>query len=295
MPDAIDRLTHATLRLRGYTSRAIPTREGRVHVLVGEGRGDAPPVALLHGFGSAGIYLGPLLHRLRRDASRVIAPDMPSHGMSGSPRSGMRPSVLLDAVFEALDCTIEEPVVLVGNSMGGYAAVRYARSRPERVRALVLCSPAGAFTGDDEEALEQVRRVFRIRDHAAALEFVDRLLAKPPPLKHLVALAVRRKFRQRDLRDLLERIRPDDALAPAELSSIDVPTLLLWGVRDRILPETDIEFWRAHLPQGTPIERPEGMGHSPYLDRPGALSRRILEFARSAPAPVRGSRTPSEG
>jgi pimeloyl-ACP methyl ester carboxylesterase len=194
----------------------------------------------------------------------------------------MRPGALLDAIFEALDRTIDEPVVLVGNSMGGYAAVRYARSRPERVRALVLCSPAGALVGDAEDALEEIRRVFRIRDHAAALEFLDRLLAKPPPLRHLFALALRRRFGQRDLRDLIERISAEDALAPDEVAGLAVPALLLWGDRDRILPESQLEFWRAHLPPDTPIERPRGMGHSPYLDRPGALSRRILEFARSA-------------
>jgi len=277
MPDPAEHFARAALRLRGFSSRHVATSVGDVHFVERWCEGSGPTVVLLHGFGSAAVHYGPLLRRLGPRVRRLVAVDMPAHGFSDPPRGGMNPERLLGGLFEALDSVISEPVALFGNSMGGYAAVRYALENPDSVRALVLASPAGART--EPEVLEKIREIFQLHDHDKALEFVDRLLAKRSPMRHFMAWGARRKFTRPDMVSFLDAVDPvEHSLSPEEVRGLDVPVLLLWGEADEILPSEHREFWRESLPSHAEVEEPTGMGHSPFLDRPGAVSRRVLTF-----------------
>jgi pimeloyl-ACP methyl ester carboxylesterase len=276
-----EHMSRAGLLVAGFRSRKLQTSSGAVHVVEARGRGRLPPIVAMHGFGGAGVHLSPLLRRLRRHVRRVAAPDFPAHGFSDHP-GRLTTSVVTDALFEALDeLTADEPAVLFGNSMGGLAAARYAARRPERVRAAVLSSPAGVVTDDAE--LAAIRATFEIDDHDKALQFVDRLFARRQPLRHVVAWGVRRTFTDPGLRSLLDSIGPDDRIREAELSAIAAPVLLLWGARERILPDAHRAFYERHLPDHARVERPAEFGHSPYLERPGELTERIVRFLESLP------------
>jgi len=276
LPTLADRLAWATLRAQGYLSRFVDTSAGRVHALDVRGNGPLPPVVLLHGFSSAGVHYFGLLRRLRDQTRRLVALDLPGHGFSELPEVGLDATSLSHGLIEALDHLIGEPVVLFGNSMGGMAAVRYAGLRPEVVRALVLVSPGGAPMSPAE--LDRFRASFALRNHAEALEFVDRLLDRPTRLRTLLAWGIRERFHRAAMRDLIASLRPQDLLVPSELARIDCPTLLLWGNRDRILPATGLDFFRDALPPHAWIEEPEGWGHSPYLERPDEVAAWVLRF-----------------
>ena len=71
------------------------------------------------------------------------------------------------------------------------------------------------------------------------------------------------------------------ALRPEELEALQVPVLLVWGQEERLLPESNLQYFRRHLPPGARIERPDGFGHSPHIDAPEALAELIVDFARS--------------
>ncbi|MFT3775220.1 MAG: alpha/beta fold hydrolase [Minicystis sp.] len=271
-----NQLARTSLVLNGFLSRHVVTSGGRVHLLEARGRGELPPVVLLHGISSAGVHFFPLLHRLRGRVRYLVAPDMPAHGFSDPPPV-MRPEAMKDALIEAMDAAIAEPSVLFGNSMGGIAAVHYALARPERVRGLILCSPSGASM--DEEQLRRFVRGFDFGTHGDALEFVDRLFARRNRMRHLFAWGVRRQFSDPRVRGLLSAIAPQDMLRPEQLSALRMPVLLLWGRDERILPREHYEFFRRHLPPHTRVEEPEGLGHAPYLDDVGKVARQILTFA----------------
>ncbi len=280
MADPAEHFARASLRLRGFSSRRIPTAEGEIHLMERWCSGDGPTLVMIHGLGSAGVFLRPLLNRMTPNVRRLIAVDLPAHGFSDHPRSGYDPESLLMAVFEALDSIISEPVAVFGNSLGGYTAVRYALERPERVRALLLASPAGARTGPDD--LDEIRAVFDLSDHEKALDFIDRLLARPGPLRHFFAWGVRRKLSRAHFRELLEAADLDaHGFDPEALRALSIPILLVWGEADRILPTRHLDFWKESLPPHAQIEELSGMGHSPFLDRPAALSRRLATFLSS--------------
>jgi pimeloyl-ACP methyl ester carboxylesterase len=282
-------LACASLKLDGYRCRRVWTSAGRVHVLDARGRGHLPPVVLLHGISSEAVHLLPLLHRLRGRVRRLIAPDLPAHGLSDRPRV-VRPLALKDALVEALDEVIDEPAVVFGNSMGGIAAVHYALARPQRVRGLILCSPSGAMMAEDE--LKRFVGTFALETHDAALDFVDRLFSRKNRMRHVFAWGVRRQFKNPVVKELLSSTGPDDLLAPAQLAALRMPTLLLWGRDERILPRHHLEFFRENLPSHARVEEPEGFGHAPYLDDADAVARRILSFTADvhelAPAPSLG-------
>src|SRR6185295_19097447 len=98
--------------------------------------GDGPPVVLLHGWAMHSGFWGPLVSRLARH-HRVHAVDLPGHGESPA-----LPRFTLDGVVDALDATFEAdaPLTLVGWSLGGLVAMRWALARPGRIGRLVLVS-----------------------------------------------------------------------------------------------------------------------------------------------------------
>jgi pimeloyl-ACP methyl ester carboxylesterase len=282
VPGALDhagrRLLHT---LFGYDSEWVDTSVGRLHVLSRAGGGTLPPVVLFHGFGSAALHWVPLLHRLRPHVRGVMAIDLPGHGFSDRP-TPLTHDVLRTGVIEALDQVHRHPAVVVGNSLGGVTALRYTHARPDKVLGTVLLSPGGAPMTAEE--LDALRAIFRIRSRGEARAFLDRLYAKPIGLLgHLFVPTLQRTFTDPTLMSWFDSISQGDFLEPAEVSGVPRPTKLLWGRQERILTPGQLEFWRTHLPAGTPIVEPEGMGHSPQLDSAARTAAEILSFARSLP------------
>jgi pimeloyl-ACP methyl ester carboxylesterase len=207
----------------------------------------------------------------------VILPDLPGHGFSEPPTVHTR-AAFHDALFDALDAVVTEPVVVFGNSLGGYAALRFALERPTRVSALFLASPAGAAMSGEEIAA--LRRLFRLTSQADAVAFVDRLLARRRWIRRPMAWGLRHQFNRPEVEAVLELAAQEHFLTPEELARLTIPVLLSWGREDRILPPQSLEFFRRHLPRHSRIEEPEGFGHSPFLDAPGRFAERLVRFGQ---------------
>lgn len=275
-----ERLLRRVLNAQGLRSRWLSTSVGRLHVLDGEGRGELPPIVLLHGFSANAISYTGLLRRFAPHASRLVAPDSPGHGFSELPPEGLTRDTMMAGLFEVLDHVIDEPAIVLGTSMGGFGAIRYAAARPHKVRGLVLVCPGGAPMAPD--ALRRFTDTFRVQRHADALRFVDRMLASSPPgLRHVLAHAIRGRFTHEALRGLLDSLTPHDLLRTEELAALSMPTLMLWGRQEMILPPDHLDFFRRHLPQHAQVEIWDRFGHCGYLERPDAVARRVLKFART--------------
>lgn len=276
MASVAERVARRYLRMRGFTSRDIPTSVGTAHVLEAEGTGRLPPLVLLHGFGASGVQMLPILVRLQKHSRRLLVPDLPGHGFSEVPEGGAPSAALRAGLLETLDQIVDEPMVLFGNSMGGFAAISYATERPEHVSNLILCSPGGARMAQHE--LDEFRTVFQVDSHKDALEFVDRLLGRRSPFRHAIALSVRRRMATPHLQALMASVTPEDLLLPDHLEALSMPILMVWGENDGILPEHNRDFFRTHLPEHAEVVEPAHLGHSPYLESPGALTQLIVRF-----------------
>ncbi|HEY2366946.1 MAG TPA: alpha/beta fold hydrolase, partial [Polyangiaceae bacterium] len=240
----------------GYESREVTTRRGRVRVIVGSGGGELPTIVLLHGLGSAGADYLPLLARLRPHVRRIVAPDMPGHGASEASLAARPRHTHVETLGEALDEVLGEPAVIFGNSLGGYAALRYAIARPERVRGLFLASPSGAPSTKEE--IDRLMSVLRIRSHADAMRFLELAVhGKASWFRHVMAWGLRRRFTAPSLKPWIDSIRDAEPLAPGDLARMTMPIHLVWGRSERVLPRRHLEFFRANLPNAR-IDEAEG-------------------------------------
>ncbi len=278
LPYLADRVLLEGLKLRGYRSRRVRTSVGTMHALEADGRGDLPPVVILHGLSAAGQYYENIMSRMRPHVRRVVAPDMPGHGYSDLPAEGLNHDTLGAGLREGLDQLLTEPAVVFGNSLGGVAAVRYASERPDKVLGLMLAAPGGAPMDEDE--ISEFVEAFRLHDHKKALDFVDKLFHRPHPMRHVIAWGVRQQFGRPGIDELLRSIKPENLLRAEELEGLRMPVFVLWGEADRVLSPAHRRFFEAHVPPHAELHRIEEYGHVPHMSHPDCLAARLLEFTR---------------
>lgn len=269
----------ARWRLSGFRSSHVQTAHGRIHVLEARGRGEGPPVVVLHGLAAAAHHYGALLSELRRHSRRVIGLDMPGHGHSDLPiaEDDDLPEAMEDMLVHALATVAGgEKVVLAGNSLGGAASVRLANRRPDLVAGVFLIAPGGAAVDDDELRLLVDR--FALGSHGDALRFVDDLFHTPHPFRHALAWGTRRQFQRPSVRAIVRAFCRESLLDPADVRSLAMPVEVLWGKADRVLSVEHLRFWTANLPAHARLEIGERIGHVPHMDALPELVRRIASF-----------------
>jgi pimeloyl-ACP methyl ester carboxylesterase len=127
------------LDIPGARKHAVETNSGRAAFIKA---GSGPPLILLHGLGTTSETWGPTIRTLM-DRFTVLAPDLAGHGQSsGRPLRGS-----VEPLAQALDglCAQQEleTAAVVGHSLGGLVAIRFAFNHPDRMRQLVLVDAGG--------------------------------------------------------------------------------------------------------------------------------------------------------
>lgn len=279
----VERISYALLRASGARSVELATSVGAVHGYILDGRGEGS-FALLHGMGTTATSYTPVARRLLPHARRIVLLDLPGHGRSPEPASGLDTNLLSAGVREGLDRLLDvakiDRAVLLGTSLGGAAALGYALERPARVSALVLASPAGAPITDED--LADLRARFDLKTRADARRFFQELLHAPPFYLRALEGGLVTQLGRPLIRGFLASLDPADFFTEERVRALVPRATLLWGTSDRILPRSGLDFYRRALPPGSLIEELEGIGHSPHLERPDLVADRMR--AASSPA-----------
>lgn len=248
----------------------------RLHVRV-SGPAAAPAIVLLHGFG-ASLQTWDAWAASLASTHRVIRFDLPGFGLTGADPtndySDERAIVIIDALLDSLGIARAH---LVGNSLGGRIAWRYALARPERVERLVLISPDGfASPGFDYDTAPEVPAVMQLMRWVMPRFLVRMNLlpayADPAALSDALLTRYWELLRAPGVRAaLLARLaglrlpRPEPLLA-----QLRQPTLLLWGEQDRLIPVSHAEDYLRVMKDASLIRLP-ALGHVPQEEAP-ALS-----------------------
>ncbi len=249
-----------------------------------ESVGSGPPLILLHGWAMHSGLWGPLTVELAR-RFRVHAVDLPGHGQS----AGIAPYTLdaLAGVMAARFHRESPPLTLLGWSLGGIVAMRWARREPERVGALVLVGTTPRFVlGADwphamtSETLHRFGDELRVCYRLTLQRFLT-LQMRGSDHGH-AALRMLRK-------DVFARGEPEPALLAAALALLesadlraDVPfmrqrSLVVAGDRDTLAPLAAGEWLAGALPNArfAPIA---GAAHLPFLSHPRAFNAALTGF-----------------
>jgi len=172
-----------------------------------------------------------------------------------------------------LDTLVEQPALLVGNSLGGHVALKIALARPSIVRGLVLVGSSGLFERSFEKDVQHSPSHTWLRRKIEALfHDPDRML--PGMVEEAHAALSRRSAARAMVR--LGRSAKRDHLGE-QLPDVKTPTLICWGRQDIVTPpEVAQQF--AQLIPNTRLRWLDECGHAPQIEQGAALGAHIAQF-----------------
>lgn len=268
----------------GLEKTAVETALGRQVLWQG---GSGPTLVLLHGAGDQAGTWAVVAPDLTREY-RVLVLDLSGHGDSEPAEGSLTLGMVVQGLEAVLEQKADEPVILVGNSMGAWLSMLYAHTHPEQVVRVVavnggplsqnlLASPRADLTLTPADR-EQARRLMAaLRDPSS------------PPVPDFVLDDIVRRARTGAIGRMPSRLEDyQPYLLDGRLQEIKTPVDLLWGESDQLLPLSYAERLREGLPAARLTELPR-CGHVPQLECPErflpALKKLLHEAPPSLPEP----------
>ncbi len=256
--------------------------------------GSGPPLLLIHGIGDSSATWRTVIPALARH-HLVIAPDLLGHGNSAKPRADYSVAAYANGMRDLLGVLGIDRVTIVGHSLGGGVTMQFAYQFPEKTERMVLVSSGGAGQG-----VSPLLRLATLPGAQAALS-VLRLpgggLAADAAVGLLARLDRGLAVDAPDLRRVVEAL-PDSTARAAFIRTLRavvdwrgqvvtmldrsylvraLPTLLVWGTLDSVLPIG--HGYRAHAAMpGSRLEVFEGAGHFPFRTDPVRFVQVVEDF-----------------
>jgi len=256
--------------------------------------GSGPVVLLIHGIGDSSDTWRPVLDDLARDHT-VIAPDLLGHGRSEKPRADYSVAAYANGMRDLLGVLEIDRVTVVGHSLGGGVAAQFAYQFPDRCERLVLVGSGGVG--------RTVSPLLRMATVPGAELMMPLFALAPVKMLSRMTAEVLRHFDTALGRDAEEVLAVFDALPDTSArrailrtlrSGVDwrgqvitmldraylaegIPTLLIWGRRDAIIPLGHGRLAHAAMP-GSRLEIFDEAGHFPHHFAPERFSEVVVDF-----------------
>lgn len=255
---------------------------------------DAPVVLLLHGIGDSSMAWEEIMPRLAEN-HLVIAPDLLGHGGSAKPRGDYSIGGFANGMRDLLSVLGIETATVIGHSLGAGVAMQFAYQYPERCERLVLVGAGGV-----SRSVNPILRAASLPGAAVAIgalrsplvrRQVDRSLGMMQSMGTGLGLDVDDVVR---ILDALPDFTARRAFARTMRSVVDLrgqlvtmidrcylaagmPTLLVWGSRDAVIPAHHARIAHAAMP-GSRLEIFDGCGHFPFREEPDRFFEVVETF-----------------
>ena len=268
--------------------------------------GEGPVLLLIHGMAGSATTWKQVMPALS-ERFTVVAPDLLGHGRSDKPAGDYSLGAFASTLRDLLVALGPEHATMVGQSLGGGVAMQLAYQYPERCERLVLVGSGGL--GREVNPLlrylslpgsEAVLRLACAAPVRGAVEKVAGLASRvglhPAPVvaelwrsyASLADAATRRAF-LRSLRAVLDPRGQVVSAANRLHLAAEIPTLIVWGDADPIIPVEHAHAAHAAIP-GSRLEIFEGVGHYPHCEAPERFVEVLPEFIESTvPAQIAAS------
>lgn len=264
------------------------------------GEGNPQAVVLIHGLAGSSLTWRSVLPALAEDYD-VIAPDLLGHGESAKPMGDYSLGAMASGLRDLLAILGVESATIVGQSFGGGVAMQLAYQHPELCDRLVLVGSGGL--GREVSWMlrvlslpgaEQLMPIVFPRPMAALGDTVSRFLhrrgLRAPLLNEMwrsyasLAGAENRKAFVRTMRGVIDPGGQTVSALDRLYLAAGVPTLVIWGEQDRIIPVDHAHTAHAAIP-GSRLAILEGVGHFPHAEAPDLFVTTLREFlATTEPA-----------
>lgn len=253
--------------------------------------GKGEPMVCLHGFTDTWRTWDLVLPSLERRHD-VLAPTLPGHAGGPPIETDASDELLVDAVEDAMDSAGFETAHLVGNSLGGYVALRLAARG--RARSVVALAPAGGWAEGDESFRDTMSYFTSMHELVKqAAPHAEAILSSPEGRRRATEFTVT-NFEHIPVELLAHQMVGAAACngAPAliehilrdgwtlQADAITCPVRIVWGHDDRLLewPRAALRYRDSWLPQADWVEL-ESVGHCPQLDVPAEAAALITGFS----------------
>lgn len=261
-----------------YEEHFIKIADNKIRYL--EAGNSDETIVLIHGLGASAErwkdvipYFGKKYH--------IIIPDLIGFGYSDKPIIDYTVNFFVKFLFDFLDSLGIKKCTMVGSSLGGQLVTEFAMQYNEILKKMILVSPSGfmeystpafeaymmtAFNPDERNIRKAFEMMYGLNNgvESAANEFLSRMKI-PGAQEALISTLMH-----------VSRTKIDCK----KLSTLLIPTLIVWGAQDAVIPPDNAKSFFSCLTNCTYLEMP-GCGHVPYVDQPGNFSRLVLEFMSS--------------
>jgi len=259
---------------------------------------ESPVALLIHGIASYSFVWKHLSESLHESGFNVLSLDLYGRGFSDSPITRYDQHLFIGQIEELLQelGLFDHQLILVGHSMGGAIATAFAAKYPDKISKLILLAPAGVPTSPVSRAIIRVATAIPVLSDALFF-FVVRYLIEKLPHKpfhnphlhaenikishsnHLIMLEANPGF----LRSYLATVRhfpltdlKNDYLT---VEKNKIPTLLIWGLNDRLIPYHNVHRIKQYIPS-IKVHTLEDTGHQLVLERQSEVAETIAKFVK---------------
>jgi len=260
----------------GFRSEFLDLESCRLHFFRRLRGKNAKHIVFIHGLGTSSSTWIKILSSLDKSFS-ITCVDLPGHGFSRIKHD------LPFLTLEQLDTTVEQflrqtqqkPIILIGHSLGGWLAARFAINHPKVVCRLILINNAGIqYPGVAHQA-----EVFDIQSVKDVRRLLQRMWFRSPWYFALFASSIFHSLRKKRVNDFVASVREKDFLN-ASLPVLSMPVDVIWGEEDRLISKQSVEIIKQLLPQAKEHWIPQ-CGHVPQLERPRELSSLLQRLLAS--------------
>ncbi|MBX3506122.1 MAG: alpha/beta hydrolase [Parvibaculum sp.] len=265
-----------------------------------EGNPSGPVLVLVHGSNASLHTWEPWVAELG-GSYRIVSMDLPGHGLTGRvPDDDYSREAMAAFVIEVMDAVGAERFAIAGNSMGGGVAAMVTLEHPERVSALILVDAAGipverdandvplAFRIASMPVISKVMRYVLPRslvEEGVRKVFVDQSKVTDEMVARYFDLSLHEGNREATRIRFAQNAARDEVAFAARLGEISVPTLVMWGDQDGLIPVSAADEFKARIPQAELVIY-ENVGHIPMEEVAEESAAAVAAFLAKALAPA---------